>query len=52
MADGGRGGAKERVAPRREEGEVEVRDVLEGGRDEMKVTRVAAERERGARLAL
>ena len=49
---GGGGGAEERVAPRREEGEVEVRDVLEGGRDEVEVTRVAAERERCARLAL
>lgn len=49
---GGGGGAEERVTPRREEGEVEVRDMREGGRDEVQVTRVAAERERGPRLAL
>lgn len=40
------------MAPRREEREVEVGDVGEAGGDEMKVTRVAAEREGGAGLSL
>ena len=48
-----RGGCgEERVAPRREEGEVEVGDVAEGGWEEVEVTRVAAEREGRARATL
>lgn len=40
------------MAPRRKEGDVEVCDVREGGRDEVQVTRVPSQRERDARLAL
>lgn len=43
---------EEAVAPRREEREVEVGDVAETVRDEVKVTRVASEREGGAGLPL
>nr|XP_011468684.1 PREDICTED: sodium/potassium/calcium exchanger 1-like [Fragaria vesca subsp. vesca] len=44
---GGIGGGEQRVAPRGEEGEVEVGDGGEAGRDQVEVARVAAEREGG-----
>lgn len=49
---GGGGRAEQRVAPRREERQVEVRDVREAGRDQVEVTRDSPEREGGARPAL
>lgn len=39
---------EETMTPRREEREVEVGDIVEAVREEMKVTRVAAQREGGA----